>query len=56
MNHPHLLGKTREEDPFFHCTVAAANDDKAKADQQMAEEMQKLTGGLNLPPGMKLPF
>lgn len=36
--------------------VAAFNDAKAKAEAHVAEEMQKLTGGLNLPPGMKLPF
>ena len=36
--------------------VAAINDGRAKADTMAAEEMQKLTGGLNLPPGMKLPF
>ncbi len=36
--------------------VAAVNDAKAKAESQMQDEMSKLTGGLNLPPGMKLPF
>lgn len=36
--------------------VAAANDAKAKVESRAAEEMQKLTGGLALPPGMKLPF
>ena len=36
--------------------VAAANDAKAKVEAQVAEEMQKMTGGLALPPGMKLPF
>lgn len=36
--------------------VAAANDAKAKVEAHVAEEMQKLTGGLNLPAGMKLPF
>ncbi|MDH3593730.1 MAG: YbaB/EbfC family nucleoid-associated protein [Rhodospirillales bacterium] len=36
--------------------VAAANDAKAKVESHVAEEMQKLTGGLALPPGMKLPF
>ncbi|HLI11993.1 MAG TPA: YbaB/EbfC family nucleoid-associated protein [Alphaproteobacteria bacterium] len=36
--------------------VAAFSDAKAKAEAQAAEEMQKLTGGLNLPPGLKLPF
>lgn len=36
--------------------VAAFADAKAKAEAHMAEEMSKVTGGLNLPPGMKLPF
>jgi DNA-binding YbaB/EbfC family protein len=36
--------------------LAAANDAKAKADEKMQEEMQKLTGGMPLPPGFKLPF
>jgi hypothetical protein len=36
--------------------MAALNDTKAKLDAYVAEEMQKLTGGLKLPPGMKLPF
>ncbi len=36
--------------------VAAVNDARAKAEQQMQAEMAKLTGGLQLPPGFKLPF
>jgi nucleoid-associated protein EbfC len=36
--------------------VAAFSDAKAKVEAHAAEEMQKLTGGLNLPPGFKLPF
>ncbi len=36
--------------------VAAANDAKAKLEAHLAEEMQKMTGGLGLPPGLKLPF
>jgi DNA-binding YbaB/EbfC family protein len=36
--------------------VAACNDAKAKADAAVAGETQKIMGGLNLPPGMKLPF
>jgi|SRR5882757_5002524 DNA-binding YbaB/EbfC family protein len=36
--------------------VAAFNDGKAKVESHVAEEMSKLTGGLKLPPGMKLPF
>jgi hypothetical protein len=36
--------------------VAAFNDAKSKVESTMADEMQKLTGGLNLPAGFKLPF
>ena len=36
--------------------VAAFSDAKGKAEGRAAEEMQKITGGLNLPPGMTLPF
>lgn len=36
--------------------VAAFNDAKAKVETHVAQEMSKLTGGLNLPAGMKLPF
>ncbi|MEQ8441010.1 MAG: YbaB/EbfC family nucleoid-associated protein [Alphaproteobacteria bacterium] len=36
--------------------VAAVNDAKMRADERMRDETQKLMGGLQLPPGMKLPF
>ena len=36
--------------------VAAHNDAKAKAEELVQEEMAKVTGGLKLPPGLKLPF
>ncbi len=36
--------------------VAAFHDARAKVDAPVAQEMSKLTGGLNLPAGMKLPF
>jgi DNA-binding YbaB/EbfC family protein len=36
--------------------VAATNDAKAKVEAQVAQKMGELTGGLNLPPGFKLPF
>ena len=36
--------------------AAAFNDAKAKVEAHVAEEMSKLTGGLNLPAGLKLPF
>ncbi len=36
--------------------VAAAADARTKVEAMMQEEMSKMTGGLPLPPGMKLPF
>jgi DNA-binding YbaB/EbfC family protein len=36
--------------------MAAFRDAKSKVEAAAAEEMQKVTGGLQLPPGMKLPF
>jgi DNA-binding YbaB/EbfC family protein len=36
--------------------VAAFNDAKAKVEAHVQDEMSKLTGGMNLPPGLKLPF
>ena len=36
--------------------VAAFNDARAKADAASGNEMQKMAGGLQLPPGFKLPF
>ncbi|HLB97851.1 MAG TPA: YbaB/EbfC family nucleoid-associated protein [Acetobacteraceae bacterium] len=36
--------------------VAAHRDAKTKIEAMTQDEMQKVTGGLQLPPGMKLPF
>ena len=36
--------------------TAAHRNAKEKIEAAAAEEMQKVTGGLQLPPGMKLPF
>jgi DNA-binding YbaB/EbfC family protein len=36
--------------------LAAHRDAKTKIEAASAEEMQKVTGGMQLPPGMKLPF
>ena len=44
--------KTMVED----LVAAAFNDARAKADLAAAEEMRKMTAGLPLPPGVKLPF
>ena len=36
--------------------AAAINDAKTKADSAAAPELQKMTSGIPLPPGFKLPF
>ena len=36
--------------------VAACNDAKTKLDAHIQEETSKIMGGMQLPPGMKLPF
>jgi DNA-binding YbaB/EbfC family protein len=36
--------------------AAAINDARAKADAAAQESMQSVTGGLQLPPGFKMPF
>ena len=36
--------------------AAAINDARAKADQAAQQEMSKMTAGLPLPPGFKMPF
>ena len=36
--------------------VAAVNDAKIKVEAAVAEQMKQVTGGLDLPPGFKLPF
>ncbi len=36
--------------------AAAFNDARTKADAAAAPEMQKMTSGIPLPPGFKLPF
>ena len=45
-----------EKDMVEDLIVAAINDARAKADMASAEEMQKMSSTLPLPPGFKLPF
>jgi DNA-binding protein YbaB len=52
---PSLL-KPEEKDILEDLIVAAHSDAKNKSETMMAEEMKSLTGGLPLPPGLKLPF
>ncbi len=50
------LFRPEEKEIVEDLIVAAHSDAKAKVEAMMAEEMKSVTGGLPLPPGMKLPF
>ncbi|HYB11769.1 MAG TPA: YbaB/EbfC family nucleoid-associated protein [Alphaproteobacteria bacterium] len=50
------LVDAKEIDVLEDLIVAAFNDAKSKVEAHVADEMQKLTGGLALPPDLKLPF
>ena len=52
---PSLL-KPDEAEILEDLIVAALNDARQKAEAKLATKMQEMTGGLQLPPGMKLPF
>ena len=48
--------KTDEKEILEDLIVAAVNDAKQKGENVAQEQMKSLTGGIPLPPGMKLPF
>ena len=50
------LLKSDEKEILEDLIIAAINDAKQKGETVAQEEMKSLTGGLPLPPGMKLPF
>ena len=50
------LIKIEEKEILEDLIIAAINDAKQKGEIAAQEEMKSLTGGLSLPPGMKLPF
>ncbi len=50
------LMKPDEREILEDLIIAAHSDAKHKSEIAMAEKMKALTGGLPLPPGMKLPF
>jgi DNA-binding YbaB/EbfC family protein len=45
----------KEVDVLEDLIIAAFNDAKARLENQLSDEMSKVTGGLNVP-GLKLPF
>jgi len=52
---PALL-KPEDAEVLEDLVVAAVNDARGKVERHTQDEMSKLTGGLPLPPGFKLPF
>ncbi len=52
---PSLVGEG-DADMLEDLIVAAINDARSKVDTLSSEKMSELTGGLQLPPGMQLPF
>lgn len=50
------LMKEDEAEILEDLIAAAINDAKAKLEKETEEHMKKMTAGLPLPPGMKLPF
>ena len=50
------LLKPEEAEILEDLIVAAYSDAREKAEAALAEKMRAMTGGLGLPPGMKLPF
>src|SRR3546814_778436 len=52
---PSLL-KPEDKQMLEDLITAAFNDARAKADQVASEQVSKMTAGIPLPPGFKLPF
>ncbi|MAW78768.1 MAG: YbaB/EbfC family nucleoid-associated protein [Parvularcula sp.] len=50
------LMKEDEAEILEDLIAAAINDAKSKLEKETEEQMKKMTAGLPLPPGMKLPF
>ncbi len=50
------LADPAETEMLEDLILAAHADAKAKLDEMTATEMKDATGGMSLPPGMKLPF
>ena len=48
--------KTEDQEIINDLIIAAYNNAKENLKKKSAEELSKVTGGLNLPPDFKLPF
>ncbi|NBO20012.1 MAG: YbaB/EbfC family nucleoid-associated protein [Proteobacteria bacterium] len=50
------LMKPDEKEVLEDLLIAAYNDARGKVDAAFSDQMGKMTAGLNLPPGFKMPF
>ena len=50
------LMKPEDVEVLEDLIVAATNDARTRLETRMQEEMSKVTGGIQLPPGFKMPF
>ncbi len=50
------LLKPEEKEILEDLIIAAHNDAKARMEDLVAQKMKEATGGMELPPGMNLPF
>jgi nucleoid-associated protein EbfC len=50
------LIKIEDKEILEDLIITAMNDARKRADERSAAEMEKITGGFNLPAGFKLPF
>ena len=53
---PSLAGSGDDPEMLEDLILAAFNDAKSNLEKTVREEMSELTGGLDLPPGLGLPF
>ena len=51
-----ILDRAKDASTVEDLLAAAFNDARTKADAISGSEMSKMTSGLSLPPGFKLPF
>ena len=51
-----VLINSEEKEILEDLIVAAFNDAKEKIQKRISDEMSSITGGIKLPPGIKLPF
>lgn len=53
---PELMGDVDDKEILEDLLAAAVNDAVRKVEKTSAEKMKGLTGGMDLPAGMKMPF